>query len=95
MVGDTEGLPQGMGDHDDGIQLLEFHEEVFHGFGGDGVEGAGSLVGEEVIGFHGEGAGETQTLLLPDGKACGGRVEALLDLVPEPDAPQVLLHTAV
>ena len=43
VVGDAEGLPQSVGDHDDGVLLFERHEKILHGLGGNRVEGAGGL----------------------------------------------------
>ena len=82
VVGDALRLPQGMGDEDDGEVFLEFEEEFFDLFGGEGVEGGGGFVAEDDLGLDRDSSGEAEALLLADGESGGGVVEPVFDFVP-------------
>ncbi|MCY1442322.1 hypothetical protein D9M71_586870 [compost metagenome] len=77
-----------MGDQDDGqLQLLvDLRQQLQHRGGGLRIEGAGRLVAEQDRRPAGQGAGDTDALLLPAGKLC----RVLARLLGEADAGQQL-----
>jgi hypothetical protein len=70
-IGHTTGLGEIVGDEDNGAFAFEFQQEVFNGFRGPGVEGAGRLVHKDDLGIDGQGTGEAETLLLAHRKTQG------------------------
>ena len=64
FVTDTRGLLHVVGDHDDGVLLLEFHCQVLNLRGGNGVQGGGGLVHQKDFRFVGQGPGNADALLL-------------------------------
>src|SRR5699024_588422 len=61
----------------------------------DRVEGRAGYVHEQDLGLDGDGAGDAQSLLLPAGQSGAGKVEAVLDLVPQVRAAQGTLSEVV
>ena len=84
-----------MGDHDDGVLLLEFHCQVLNLRGGNGVQGGGGLVHQKDFRFVGQGPGNAQPLLLAAGEAQGALLQTVLDLVPNGGVPEGFLHDGV
>ena len=66
MIGYAQSLRQRMGNHYDGVFLLEPYKQFLNGLARYGVKGAGSLIGQNEIGLHSKAAGQAQTLLLTD-----------------------------
>ena len=56
---------------------------TFHTGGCDGIKGRAGLIHQDHFGVHGDGAGDTQALLLATRKGGARRIQAVLHLVPE------------
>ena len=95
IVGNAQGLSQGVGDHDDAISLTQFGKKVFDVFARYGVECRGRLVGQDKLGLHGQSASQAQSLLLADGKGRCRAVQAVFHLFPQVDAFEVFLDRGV
>ena len=94
-VGDPLGLLHVVGDDDDGDLVGDRPDGLLDPTGRGGVEGRAGLVHEQHVGAYGERAGDAEPLLLAAGERRAGRVEPVLDLLPEAGAAQALLDQVV
>ena len=92
MVGYPQCLAQGMGNHNDGILLLQLHEKVLDGLAGNRVKRTRCLVRENEIRLDSQAAGQAKPLLLADRQSLCGTLKPVLDLVPESDLGEISLH---
>ena len=92
VIRNPAGLVKGMGDHYNRIVFFQLDEQVFDGLAGKGVEGAGGFVGQDVFGFHGQGPGQAETLLLSQGQADGRASEPVFHLVPQAHFGEVFFN---
>src|SRR3990170_2908236 len=74
-------LLHGMGDDDNAVILLQLLHQRLDARRGDRIERRAGLVHEDHLRVHGDGAGNTEPLLLAAGKAGAGLVEAVLYLL--------------
>jgi hypothetical protein len=77
-VGDVAGEVEVVGDEEEGEAVIgEAAEDIADFLAEFGVEGGGGFVEEENLGFHGEGAGDGDALLLTAGELGGAVVGAV------------------
>src|SRR4051812_7185376 len=88
LVGNARGLLHVMGDDGDGVVFRQFLDQFLDSGGRNRVERRARLVEQYHFGTHRDGARNAQPLLLPAGQAEAGRIELVLDLVPQRAAPQ-------
>ncbi|PAV92986.1 hypothetical protein WR25_06722 [Diploscapter pachys] len=63
-LGDARGLLHVVRDDDDGVATAQFVDQLLDARGGDGIERAARFVHQDDFGFHRDGAGDAQPLLL-------------------------------
>ena len=89
-IGQPPGLPQIMGDQDDGTASPKGQDQLLYPEGRVPVQRGGRLVQQKQLRVEGQGAGEAEPLLLAPGQ--GGRrgIQPVRDLLPEPDLLEAL-----
>ena len=92
IIGDSQCLPQGMCHHYDRILLLEFHKEILDSLAGYRVQSTGCLISQNKIRLHRKTPRKAEPLLLTYGKTSRGTLKSVLDLIPQTDLCQILLH---
>src|SRR5208282_5632753 len=80
-IADAGGLLHVVGDSDDGAEIFQLDEELFDFGGADRIESGARFVEKKNFWFDGEGAGNTETLLLAAREFVGGLVEVVFDFV--------------
>src|SRR6266700_987016 len=95
VVRDPRRLLHVVGDDDDGVVLDQPGHQVLDLQRGDRVQGRGGLVHQDDLGVDGHAAGDRQPLLLAARERRAGRVEPVLDLVPEGGVAQAPLDGLV
>ena len=84
-----------MGHHDHRVALLQLADKLLNLRRGNGIQSARGFVKQQHLGLHGQGAGDTQALLLAAGQAERVLLQAILQLVPDGGRAQRLLYNDV
>src|SRR5581483_1424985 len=95
LVRDARRLLHVVGDDRDRVILGQLLDQLLDLGGRDRIERRAGLVEQDHLGAHRHGTGDAETLLLAAGQRQAGRVQLVLDLVPQRAAAQRLLDPAV
>lgn len=87
IVRDTARLSQVMSDDQNRIASTEPDNEILNDAAGNRIEGAAGLIHEQHLRGKRQSSGNTEALLLAAGQSQRGRIQPILDLIPEPDIP--------
>src|SRR6516164_5039953 len=84
----ARGLLHGVRDDHDGVGLAQLIDQVLDASRGNRIERRAGLVHEYHLGLYGDGARDTEALLLAPRESGAGAAETVLDLLPQPGAGQ-------
>ena len=84
-----------MGDHHNGVLLLQLQGQILNLAGGNGVKGGSWLIHQQDFRFHRQRTGDAQPLLLTTGKTQGIFLQAILQFVPDGGIAQTALNDVI
>lgn len=88
VVRNAPGLGQVVGDDQNGVTAPQVDDEILNKAAGKRIKGAAGLIHEQHFRGKRQGSGKTEALLLAAGQGQRGRIQPILDFIPESNIPQ-------